>query len=91
MYQVDAQLGRRRSTRRQRPIVANATQSRDQSDSPESEDPKIVVNVTTKRSGTKRETSLKGEVRYTDDGDLEYYDPKTKQWGMYLGAIGLSV
>lgn len=83
MYQVDAQQGRRRSTRGHRPIAADATKSEDQTDSPESKSSKTVVKVATKGTGKKAETGIKGEVRYTDDGDLEYYDPKTKEWGMY--------
>jgi len=80
----------RRSTRRQRAIAADTTLSGDQSGSPESKKSKIVVTIATKGRGKKPEGGDEGEVRYTDGGTFEYYDPKTKQWGMYFGAVRLS-
>lgn len=68
-------------------IDADAAGLGDQFASPESKDSTLVMSVGKRKHGRKPEIGSKGEVRYTEDFDFEFYDPKSGQWGMYLDAI----
>ena len=83
---ADDQESQRRSRRlahRQRSGPADITPSGGQDTSSGPKTSKMVANMATKKRGTKSETGSKGQVRYTDDGAFEYYDPNAKQWSVY--------